>query len=60
MGEKALRAPSSHQNLSDPDNLDWAGSAIFALLGLASIALFSEIAELLLPSLKYSLSRQRS
>lgn len=52
---KALRALSSHQKPSDPGNLDWSGSAVVTLLGLASIALFSEIAELLLLSLKYSL-----
>ena len=50
-GGKALRALSCHQKSSDPDDLDRSGSAVFILLGLASIALFSEIAQLLFCSL---------
>lgn len=48
---KALRALSSHQKSSDPNDLDRSGSAVFTLLGLASTALFSEIAQLLFCSL---------
>lgn len=50
-GGKALRALSSHQKSSDPDDLDWSDSAIFTLLGLASLAVFSGIAQLLFCSL---------
>lgn len=46
-GGNALRTLSSHQKSSDPDDLDWSDSAIFTLLGLASVALFSGIAQLL-------------